>query len=222
MEYQQLTQTERYLIGKYRRELLSIRQISVKLGRAPSTVSRELNRNRRKDGFWRAKAAQEKTNRRRSKTRRKSHFSAEAWGLVFSKIAEEWAPEQVSLWFKKNAGPTISTKTIYRHIRKDKKQGGTLYLHLRQARKRRRKIYRSRDSRGKLPGKRPLSSRPKEATDRVCYGHFELDLVMGKITKHCALTLVDRKTRLTIVRNLPNKTTEEVNRVLIPMPFGNS
>lgn len=215
--YQQITLTERYLIGRYRRERMTTRAIAQKLGRSPSTISRELKRNRREDGFWRAETAQEHTNTRRSKSRRKSHFTSETWSLVFAKVSQEWAPEQVSLWLKKNAGPPISTKSIYRHIRKDKKQGGTIYLHLRQARKRRRKAYRSRDSRGKLPGKRPLSSRPKAATERICYGHFELDLVLGKVTKHCALTLVDRKTRLTIVRKLANKTTEEVNRVLIPL-----
>jgi transposase, IS30 family len=46
MEYQQITLEERYLIGKYRRENLSIREIAKNLGRSPSTISRELNRNR--------------------------------------------------------------------------------------------------------------------------------------------------------------------------------
>jgi len=59
--------------------------------------------------------------------------------------------------------------------------------------------------------------RPVEAEKRLTYGHFELDLVLGKVSKHCILTLVDRKMRFTVIRKLNNKTTEEVNRVLIPL-----
>lgn len=91
------------------------------------------------------------------------------------------------------------------------------YRHLRQARKQRRKAYRSKDSRGKLPGKRHISTRPIESAERLTYGHFELDLVLGKATNHCAMTLVDRKTRFTVVRKLNNKTAMEVHRVLIPL-----
>jgi transposase, IS30 family len=215
--YQQITLQERYMIGQFRRDRLSIRQIAQKMGRSPSTISRELNRNRKPDGFWRAQTAQEHTNARRSKSRRRSHFDTETRSLIFSKIGLEWAPEQVSGWLKRNQGPSIAAKTIYRWIKKDRKEGGKVYLHLRQARKRWRKLYRSRDSRGKLPGKRHISTRPRESAERLTYGHFELDLVLGKVTKHCALTLVDRKTRYVVVRKLANKTTEEVNRVLIPL-----
>jgi IS30 family transposase len=215
--YQQITLNERYLIGRFRRDRLSIQQIAEKLGRSASTVSRELKRNRRLHGFWCAEVAQEKTNARRSKSRRGSQFSTEDKALILSKIRLEWAPEQVSGWLKKTHGPSVSAKTIYRWIKKDRKEGGELYRHLRQARKRRRKAYRSKDSRGKLAGKRHISTRPKESEQRLTYGHFEIDLVLGKVTKHCALTLVDRKTRFTIVRHLMNKTVEEVNRVLIPL-----
>ena len=196
---------------------MSIRGISQKLGRSPSTISRELKRNRREDGFWRAETAQEHTNARRSKSRRGSQFAPETRDFIFSKIKEEWAPEQVSGWLKKHQGQDIAAKTIYRWIKRDRKQGGTLYQHLRQAQKRRRKRYKSKDSRGKLPGKRHITERPKEAEQRLAYGHFEIDLVLGKGAKHCALTLVDRKTRYTIVELLENKTMEEVNRVLTPL-----
>jgi IS30 family transposase len=215
--YQQITLQERYLIGGFRRGHLSIRQIAQNLGRSPSTISRELRRNRKPDGFWRAQVAQEHTNARRSKARRYTQFDAGFRALVFSKIGQEWAPEQVSGWLKRMEGRTLAAKTIYRWIKKDKKEGGQLFRHLRQARKRRRKVYRSKDSRGKLPGKRHISTRPKASEERMTYGHFELDLVLGKVTKHCALTLVDRKTRYVVVRKLANKTTEEVNRVLIPL-----
>ena len=215
--YQQITLTERYLIGRYRRDRLSIRQVAEKLGRSPSTVSRELKRNLRPHGCWSAEVAQERTHARRSRSRRGSQFSEGDRELIFAKIKEEWAPEQVSGWLKLEGKPSAAAKTIYRWIKKDRKQGGELFRHLRQARKRRRKVYRSSDSRGKLKGKCHISLRSKEAENRLKYGHFEVDLVHGKVTQHCALTLVDRKTRFTLVRILQNRTVEEVNRVLIPL-----
>lgn len=215
--YQQITRDERYLIGRLRGQRMSIRAIAKRMGRSPSTITRELRRNRREDGGYRAERAQEMANSRRRKSRRKSHFTDETRAFVFSKIREEWAPEQIEMWLKKNQGPSIAAKTLYRWIKKDRKAGGDLFSHLRQARKRRRKVYRSKDSRGKLAGKRHISTRPVESAERQTYGHFELDLVLGKVSRQCALTLVDRKTRFVVVRKLENKTTEEVNRVLTPL-----
>jgi IS30 family transposase len=215
--YQQITRDERYMIGRLRGQRMSLRAIAKHMGRSPSTIARELKRNRRKSGSYGAERAQEMTNVRRRKSRRKSHFSEEIRAFVISKIREEWAPEQIEMWLKKNQGLSIAAKTLYRWIKKDRKTGGDLYRHLRQARKQRRKAYRSKDSRGKLAGKRHISTRPVECEERLRYGHFELDLVLGKVSRHCALTLVDRKTRFTVVRKIENKTTEEVNRILIPL-----
>lgn len=205
------------MIGRLLRVHRSICSIAKQLGRSPSTISREIKRNRREDGGYRAERAQESTNVRRRKSRRGSHFDPETQTFVFDRIKEEWAPDQIEKWLQENQGPSIAAKTIYRWIKKDKRAGGELHRHLRQAQKRRRKVYRSKDSRGKLAGKRHLKDRPFEAQMRLAYGHFEIDLVLGKVTKHCALTLVDRMTRFTIMRKLKNKTTEEVNRVLIPL-----
>lgn len=187
------------------------------LGRSPSTISRELRRNRRKNGQWTAFVANEQSHARLRRVRRKSSFDADTQAFIFSKIREEWAPDQIEMWLKKNHRPSIAAKTIYRWIKKDRKAGGELYRHLRQAQKRRRKAYRSKDSRKKLAGKRPIKDRPFEAQMRLAYGHFEIDVVLGKVTRHCALTLVDRLTRFTLIRKLKNKTTEEVNRVLTPL-----
>lgn len=215
--YQQITLTERYLIGRLRRERMPICAIAKQMGRSPSTISRELKRNRRESGSYSSERAQEIANVRRRKSRRGSHFDSETRAFILSKIEEEWAPEQVADWLLLHGGPSISAKTIYRWVKKDRKNGGELYRHLRQAQKRRRKAYRSRDSRGKLPGKRHISKRPKAADTRRKYGHFEIDVVLGKVTRHCALTLVDRKTRYTVIRKLNCKSVEEMNRVLIPL-----
>ncbi len=73
----------------------------------------------------------------------------------------------------------ISHETIYRRIWADKRAGGSLYQHLRGARKQKRKRYGAYDSRGRLAGKRPLTARPPGATHRSRFGRWEGDTVLG-------------------------------------------
>jgi IS30 family transposase len=92
-----------------------------------------------------------------------------------------------------------------------------LHRLLRQSPKLRRKRYRSPDSRGVLPGKRHISERPQGAENRSEPGHFELDLVLGHRGRGFVMTLVDRKTRFTLIAKLRKKTNKEVNQKLIPL-----
>lgn len=96
----------------------------------------------------------------------------------------------------------ISYRTIYRHILRDRKLGGSLWRHTRIISKFARKRYRSIDHRGILPGKRHISERPKEVEARQRIGHWEGDTVVGSDKRHCVLTLVERKTGLAIVKKL--------------------
>ena len=114
--------------------------------------------------------------------------------MVEACIKQQWSPEQAAGWLRRKRQLSISHETIYRHIWRDRKKGGGLYLHLRCSPKQRRR-YGSYDSRGRLASKRPLSERSAGATNRSRVGHLEADTVIGNISdKHCVLTLVDRKT----------------------------
>jgi IS30 family transposase len=106
---------------------------------------------------------------------------------------------------------SISHESIYQHIWWDKDEGGDLYKHLRCAQKRRRKRYGAYDSRGRLAGKRPIEERPVGANTRSEFGHWEIDLVHGKGSKDCIVTLVERKTRYTLIGKLKAKTKEQTN-----------
>src|SRR5215211_5817564 len=144
MTYRQLTPEERYMLAALRRQGCNQSEIARALGRHRSTVGREVRRNStRADGHYRAFTAQERTNGRRSRSRRNRRFTARDFALVEELLCRQWSPEQVS-----------------GHLRRDKEAGGLLYTHLRGARKRRRKRYGSYDSRGRLAGKRPISERP--------------------------------------------------------------
>jgi IS30 family transposase len=86
------------------------------------------------------------------------------------------------------------------------------YKLLRQPGKKRRKRYGAYDSRGHLAGKRHISERPAAAENRTLLGHWEIDTVLGS-TKHCIVTLVERKIGYLIIGKLRNRTVAEFNRV---------
>lgn len=109
---------------------------------------------------------------------------------------------------------------IYRRIVADRAAGGDLWTFLRCSRKKKRKRYGAYDSRGRLSGKRMIDERPPEILTRNEIGHWEGDTVMGTGSV-CLLTLVERKSRLTIIMRLEQRTKEETNRAIIKamMPY---
>jgi transposase, IS30 family len=216
MTYCQLTSEERYMLAALRRQGLSPAEIARSLGRHRSTVCREVRRNStRADGYYRAFTAQERTNGRRSRSRRNSHFTARDFALIDELLCLKWSPEQVSGHLARIGYLAISHETIYRHIWRDKRAGGLLYTHLRGARKQRRKRYGTYDSRGILAGKRPISERPAAVETRRQLGHWEIDTVMGTGGKDCIVSLVERKTGLLLIGKLEDRTTTSLNRRVI-------
>jgi IS30 family transposase len=187
-------------------------EIAVVLGCHRSTVSRELKRNCSvSDGRYRADKAQERANGRRSRSRRNQQFTTEDFARVNALLEQRWSPQQIAGRLAIESDISISHETIYRHVWRDKRIGGTLYTHLRCAQKRRRKGYGHYDSRGRLAGKRHISERPPSVESRQEFGHWEIDTVMGRGSKDCILSLVERKTGLVIIGKLPDRTTASVN-----------
>lgn len=205
--YSQLTEDERYAIAAMKRQRFSIRRMAHELRRAPSTISREIRRNRKPDGWYRAKTAGERTRGRRSRSRRNARFTEDDWVLIEHLICLDWSPEQVSGWCKLHGLLSISHETIYLRIYADQRAGGSLWRHLRQATKKRRKRYRSRDSRGRLPGKRHISERPAAAEERQAVGHWEADTMKGcDQGRHTVLTMVERATGYLVMGKLERHT----------------
>jgi IS30 family transposase len=211
--YHQLTQEERYRIAAERSIGSSLAQIAGVLGRHPSTIGRELARNATAhDGAYRPEKAQSYATARRRRCRRRAQFSAQAMAKVCMLLRKKWSAEQISGTLKETDGLRISHETIYRRIRWDKKIGGSLWRHTRIMSKFGRKRYRSHDSRGVLPGKRPIGERPAEVEGRQRIGHWEGDTVMGSDKRHCVLTLLERKTGYAIIKKLKARTKDEVTR----------
>jgi IS30 family transposase len=213
MTYRRLSPEERYMLAALRRQGLNQSDIALALGRHRSTVCRELRRNgTRADGRYRAFTAQERTNGRRSRSRRNRRFKAEDFALVDELLRRQWSPEQVAGHLRRTDQLLISHETIYRHVWRDKRAGGLLHTHLRGARKKRRKRYGAYDSRGRLAGKRMISERPAEVESRESVGHWEADTVIGTGSKDCVVTLVERKTGLVFIGKLKDRTAESLSR----------
>src|SRR5712675_442437 len=174
MRYHQITCAERYTLGVLRRGGLSPAAIARVLGRHRSTIGREMRRNSTlRDGCYRPQLADWYARGRRSRSRRNRQFTATDWARIQGLLREDWSPEQVAGWLRRQRLLEISHETIYRYIWADKRAGGTLYQHLRGARKQRRKRYGRYDSRGRLAGKRPIGTRPAAVDTRRELGHWE-------------------------------------------------
>ena len=213
--YEHLAQWERYTIIWFVVRGYSLTYIGQLLERSPSTISRELRRNRSPhDGIYRAEVAHGKAVARLRRERRGSQFSKRQWWLVKVKLKKLWSPEQIAERLRLKKKLSISHETIYRWIRRDRRRGGELYTYCRIMSKYGRKGYGVTDSRGRQEGKRHISERPAEVETRLVVGHWEGDTVMGRDRHHGVVTLVERSTGESIIKKITARTAENVASVI--------
>jgi IS30 family transposase len=185
------------------------------LGRHRSSITRELRRNAtRADGGYRPFTASERARGRRSRSRRHTRFTRSQWRAVHRWLRQQWSPEQIAGRLRRAGTWTISHETIYAHIWRDKRRGGSLYRDLRCATKRRRKRHGTYDSRGRLAGKRMIAERPPVVDRRTTQGHWEGDTLVGTGTPDCVATLVERKSGFTMLGKLRNRTSRGMTQRL--------
>lgn len=215
-----LTRDERAQISLLKQQGYSLRAIARALGRNPATICRELQRNRCEDGRYRIDKAQRRARTRQRLSRRNRRLTEDQAMLISRLLAVWWSPQQISQTLRMGGVEMVCHESIYQYIREDRLSGGNLCQYLRCFRKKRRKRHGTYDSRGRLPGKRMIDDRPPEIQSRMEFGHFEGDTVLGK-GKECILTLVERKSRLTLIGVLRNRTVAEVNAVAMQLlrPF---
>jgi len=215
MEYCHLTEAERYVIANCHASGMSLRRIALALGRHPSTISREYQRNKTKyDDKYRAQKAHEYALRRRRRDRRGGRFGQEPLQLVQMLLRQRWSPQQISQRLKRKGQLSISHETIYRHVRLDRRLGGQLWRELRIVAKYGRKHRGSPATRGRQSDKRHISQRPAHVEQRLELGHWEGDTVIGADQRHCVLTLVERKSGYVLIRKLAARTKEQANQAM--------
>ena len=217
-----LTLSERETISRGLAADRSARSIARQLGRAPSTVSREIQRNGGRDRYRAAGADRRAWARARRPKRCKLARYRWLRRLVAGKLRRNWSPEQIAGWLKRSyprqESYQVSHETIYRSLFVQargvlKKE---LMSHLRSQRRMRRpgpKKWQG-DARGQIEDMVSIRERPASVADRAVPGHWEGDLLTGPNNSYMA-TLVERHTRYVMLVKVANKDTRTVISALI-------
>ena len=200
----------------------SIRAIAKLLGRAPSTVSREIKRNGGREGYRASQADQAAWNRAsRPKACKLVENRALAY-IVAAKLRLQWSPEQIAGWLKRTYPSDetckVSHETIYRSLFIQARGAlkKELVAHLRRTRVMRRSRHHTMktDHHGRITDTVSISERPASVADRAVPGHWEGDLLFGSKNSQIA-TLVERHTRYAMLVKVTGKDTETVINGLI-------
>lgn len=212
MAYLHLTLEERYQIYAFRKAGQSLRGIAGILGRAPSTVSRELRRNHGRRGYRPAKAHSIATHRALL-ARRRVRIQSTQWRGIESLLRKDWSPQQIAERARLEDTLRISHEWIYRHIYADKSAGGNLWRHLRCQKRKRRRYGAGRQKRTNIRARVGIECRPEHVENREELGHWEGDTIVGKHHRGAALTLVERTSRYLRIGYLPEtsaRTTAQI------------
>ena len=216
--YTQLTENDRIEIYAMVQAGKSQRHIAATLGVAPSTICRELARHGGPRGYHPKRAHLRACYFRRT-ARKAVKMTAAMITYIESKLCQQHSPEQIAERMKRDPawqGPTVSHERIYQHIWQDKGIGGQLYKHLRIARKHRyRKRRNGRDLRGAIKNRVGIEKRPGIVDRKTRIGDWEGDTIIGNHQKGALVSLVDRKSKLTLVGKVHRRTAETVEQTLI-------
>jgi IS30 family transposase len=220
MSYTQLTQEQRYQIYALLKIGHNGTEIAKVLGIHKSTISRELRRNCGQRGY-RPKQAHFLAIGRRY--HRQVRIQPETWKMIEDKLKLDWSPEQISGWLNRVHAIHVSHEWIYQYILMDKRWGGQLFKHLR-CKKKRRKRYGGDDRRGQLPNRVSIEQRPAIVEQRQRMGDWEVDTIVGKRHHQAIVTLVERKSRLVLLRKVEQRTADLVSHAIIDLlqPVSNS
>ena len=217
-----LTSAEREEISRSLVSGNSIRSIATLLGRAPSTISRELKRNGGQLAYRATQADQAAWDQARRPKDCKLLVNRVAARAVAEKLQMRWSPEQTAGWLKRsypdNASYHVSHETIYRslYIQARGALKKELLVHLRRTRVMRRSRHHTQkqDNHGRIKDAVSISERPASVEDRAVPGHWEGDLLFGSKNSQIA-TLVERNTRYVMLVKVAGKDTETVINALI-------
>jgi len=222
-----LSQDERIEIADLHHAALSIRQIAALLGRAPSTISRELRRNAAGSGGYRPFDAHRRATARRARDhRRRVETNGELRQLICELLAQRWSPQQISrqlrLRFPGEPGMRLCHESIYQAVY----QPGSVLLYPSPLAPHRRSPLRSgrdhRRAQQQAERRRPrfeqpmltIHQRPFAPSDRSQAGHWEGDLIIGKDQGSAIGTLVERQTRMVRLLHLSQRDADSLHDAL--------
>lgn len=215
-----LTKEQRYVISSLFKRGFSRTEIAKELGVHKSSIGRELKRNSTKTGKYNPDNANILALERKERFGLKRRFTKAIEQRVKDYIIkEQWSPEQIVGYCQKNDIQMVSVERIYQFIRKDKANGGLIYKHLRHKLKHRKRPV--GENKSLIKDKISIELRSEKANNREEFGHFEMDLVIGKEHKGAILTITERVSKFFICSYLPYgksalHVAQTVNEMLLP------
>ena len=217
----QLSMEEREVVSQMLAAGHSRKEIAARLGRARSTIGRELRRNARPDGTYSAVSAQRKAEaRRRERPLIRKLQRPELSAVVRARLTREWSPDQIAgrlkLTWADDPRFHVAPQTIYTWIEQDRhSEHWKMFL---------RRGGRSQTSprTGRIPRQVQIDGRPTEANQRLRLGDFEGDTIVSRGKRSGLVTLVDRKSRYLLAAKLKDRTAprtrQKIEHLLGPLP----
>jgi IS30 family transposase len=213
MGYHHLTTDERSQIYILKSTGKNQNEIARLLGVSAPTICRELKRNAGQKGYRYKQADELSKERRRNASSAPKKMSHRLIACVEKRLFMKWSPEQIA-GVLRCSGFSISYVSIYRHIWLDRKEGGALYTHLRHRGKKYNRKGLKTAGRGCIPNRIDISQRPKIVEKKCRLGDWEGDTIIGAKQQGVILSLVDRKSKFTLLAKMEGKYANQVPRII--------
>jgi len=217
MKYKQLNLEKRYQISALIKAGLNQKSIASELDVHPSTISREFKRNSDVIRGYNAELAQIKSTKVERQKKKRFSLTKPIEKYIRAKLKQDWSPEQISGRMKLDTGVSVVHETIYRYIYTNKKNNGKLYKYLRHKNKKYHCRSNNYQARGTIIDRVMIDKRPKIVEKKNRIGDLEIDTVVGKDHKGFLVTVVDRKSKFVLIKNVPTKEAQVVTDALIEM-----
>ena len=223
MSHSHLNTRERMSLFYLLQMNLSFREIGRRLNRSHTTISREVERNKRRFGCYCDKTAQQFADQRKALPRHQRRFlNKKLVKYVFERLALGWSPEIISNRLKRDYPYSkktmrMSPETIYQWVIQDAVKGGNTYTYLVRAHKKRRKQRRYASLRGKIPHRVDIEKRPAIVDKRKRYGDWEGDTMVGHRHQGRLVTQVERKSRYLLCKKIDSGTAADFNEANISL-----
>jgi transposase, IS30 family len=219
MRYRRVDMIDRCDIDRLTREGKSQREIAVFLGFHPATISRELKRanSKGKDGKYSYGHAQDSADFCLNYRTLPRVLKGSTLRYVLEKLILKWSPEEISKRMHLETGWSISPETIYRYLKRDRDEGGSLYLSLRRGHRRRKNRFPSVKRLARQELLPSIEERSAKVDERSRIGDWERDTMFGSSRKKAILVLLERKSRLIKLKkvNLKNQEINDMTMALI-------
>jgi IS30 family transposase len=216
MKKAHLTQEQRYTISAMHKQGCTQKQIAQTIGKDKSVICRELRRNANFKGRYSFEYAQDMANMRKERMKKQRKLHPWLKRKIIELIKQDWSPQQIEGRLRIENKPFVCYETIYKIIRQDNSEGGTLYKHTRHKLKHRKRPVGKKIT---IKNRVTIDQRPEIVDTKKRFGDWEIDTIIGENNKGAILTMVERKTAFLMMEKLKHgknakELTKTVNRML--------